>query len=311
MNLIDKLKNCPIGMELDCTMYDNVRFNGVTLLDQYPIEILIPGSVIDSTLKLTEEGKFNFHSNAKCVIFPKGKTSWEGFVPPCKFKDGDVIFTLIGCPKDDKIYPNILNWLSIFKEERNGGCATYVDYSEDGKYYNDRENKPLLCLNNNIIKQRLATEEEKERLFNAIKANGRRWNPYTKKFEILFKPIFKIGDVIQRKDGTYGRRVIDNVFDNHYTLKGYAPIFFDEQDEWELIPNKFDITKLIPFKTEVLVSDDCGRWVPAIFGYYDKNQSKPFMTVGGNSFNKCIPYKGNEHLRGTTNECDKYFNVWE
>ena len=33
---------------------------------------------------------------SKCVIFPKGKTTWEGFVPPCKFKDGDILTTNLG-----------------------------------------------------------------------------------------------------------------------------------------------------------------------------------------------------------------------
>ena len=286
MNLIDKLKNCPIGMELDCTMYDNVRFNGVTLPAQYPIEILIPGSVIDSTLKLTEEGKFNFHSNAKCVIFPKGKTSWDDFVPPFEVNEGDIIVSTLG-------------GIHIMENR----TTSYCFFSRHGSICTSKTTS--------VRAERFATKEEKEILFNELHTKGYQWNPETKTLEEYIAPIFKLGDKIQCKNDVNKIRIIDNVFHNGYTFKGYGFLSFKNQDEWELIPNKFDITKLIPFKTEVLVSDDSGRWVPAIFGYYDKNQSKPFMTVGGNSFNKCIPYKGNEHLRGTTNDCDKYFKVWE
>ena len=175
MNLIDKLKNCPIGMELDCTMYDNVRFNGVTLPAQYPIEILIPGSVIDSTLKLTEEGKFNFHSNAKCVIFPKGKTSWDDFHKP--FNDGDIL------ANDDTVFIyNGIEELSPFPS-----YYVYVIAEKNGHF----------AINTTTAKKygtRFATEEEKNILFEAIKNNGYKWHPDTKTLTKL--PMFKDGDVI-------------------------------------------------------------------------------------------------------------------
>ena len=36
-----------------------------------------------------------------------------------------------------------------------------------------------------------------------------------------------------------------------------------------------------------------------------------FYAVGGCVFEQCIPYEGNEHLRGTTNDCDDYYKTWE
>lgn len=294
-NIIDILKNCPQGMELDCTCADNVVFDKIIEYEQIKCVI----GECREPLILDKYGRLLHICCPKCVIFPKGKTTWEGFVPPCKFKDGDVIFTLIGCPKDDKIYPNILNWLSIFKEERNGGCATYVDYSEDGKYYNDRENKPLLCLNNNIIKQRLATEEEKERLFNVIKANGRRWNPCTKKMEKL--PRFKVGDRIQYNNEC-PIRIIKSLDYDRYKLDNGCYINFGDEDAYKLL--KFDITTLKPFD-KVLVRDfDNETWE---INFFSRLRDEKHFKCLDLSYVQCIPYEGNEHLLGTTNDCDEYY----
>ena len=37
----------------------------------------------------------------------------------------------------------------------------------------------------------------------------------------------------------------------------------------------------------------------------------PFGVTSGKYFQQCIPYEGNEHLRGTTNDCDEYFKNWK
>lgn len=53
--------------------------------------------------------------------------------------------------------------------------------------------------------------------------------------------------------------------------------------------------KLKPFD-KVLVW--CGKWIPDIFGY--RNNDGQFICIGGGGFKKVIPYEGNEHLLGTT-----------
>lgn len=78
----------------------------------------------------------------------------------------------------------------------------------------------------------------------------------------------------------------------------------------ELAPNKFDINTLIPFESRVLVRNG-GTWQPAFWGYYSKEYAHPYVVTGGNTFEQCIPYEHNEHLRGTTNECDEYFKIWK
>lgn len=182
INIAEILKDCPKGMELDCTMYYNCTFDGID--DVGYIEILV--KTPSGRIRLTKEGCFTHNDKyAKCVIFPKGKTTWEGFVPPCQFKDGDIIFTHADC---FKIGVPVHTWISIFEENRNGGVATYVDYcNEDKDFYTYLDDKGLLCMKEDIIQQRLATEEEKQKLFDAIKANGYKWNPETKTLEKVHK----------------------------------------------------------------------------------------------------------------------------
>ena len=172
INIAELLKDCPSGMELDCAICENVYFDKV---DSDLIKCFIKNDVYEK-IYFYRDGTHISAQNAKCVIFPKGKTTWEGFVPPCKFKDGDIIFTHADCTK--------ITWISIFEENRNGGVATYVDYCNEGKdFYTYLDDKGLLCMKEDIIRQRLATEEEKEKLFKAIKDNGFRWNAETKTLE--------------------------------------------------------------------------------------------------------------------------------
>lgn len=239
LNIAEILKDYPKGMELDCTMYDNVQLNAVMDRNIYPIKIQTP----DGIISLTKDGCYSLNTHSKCIIFPKGKTTWEGFQRP--FKDGDVVTTKnktqIFIFKEDIVYVG-----PFYK----GMCYFGVDL-EDGKMFK----KGFWNFT------RLATEEEKEKLFKAIKDNGYKWNAETTTLEKLKK-------------------------------------------------EKFDISTLKPFESRVLVRS-FGNWEPAIWGYYSKEYVHPFIVVGGNLYLQCIPYESNEHLLGTTNDCDDYYKTWE
>lgn len=168
INVAELLKDCPLGMELDCTMFDNVTLVRVDLSKgQFPIEIALSGL---RSKHLTKEGCFHdptLLSEAKCVIFPKGKKSWEGFQRP--FKDGDVVFY------DDTI--------AIFKEwEKAALFRTHVSIC----LYTELLDVNVPLFGKGIKKaMRYATEEEKQKLFDAIKLKGFRWNAETKILEEL------------------------------------------------------------------------------------------------------------------------------
>lgn len=306
INIAELLKDCPKGMELYSPIF------GKVYLDKIRPHL----AIVVTTDKYKEEFLYDgrYGMNGECMLFPsKGKTTWEGFQRP--FEDGDVIFTHANCLK-----VGLGNtWISIYKENRNGGVATYVDYAEDGSdYYSNIDgDKAFLCMEKDILRQRLATEEEKEKLFQAIKDNGYKWNEETKTLEKL--PKFKVGDEIVKRNSITNSWIVSSVSSEYYGLKlhegfeGVGVLPISEQDDYDLLLNtdKFYINTLIPFESRVLVRDNkLQKWSPAMWGYYDfDSQDYPYKLVGG-AARYCIPYEKNEYLLGTTNDCDNFFKTW-
>ena len=169
INLLELLKDCPSGMELDCTMFDNVKFDYVDTNHQYPIRITV-GEVRHESL--TEYGEWNYCDTAKCVIFPKGKTTWKGFHRP--FKDGDILVGKSGYPFIFKSFNNI------------DGCYSYCGIDSVKNFKLESHDWTF------ADSLRFATEEEKKILFQAIKDKGYEWNAETKTLVKLVEPKFDI-----------------------------------------------------------------------------------------------------------------------
>jgi hypothetical protein len=286
INVAELLKDCPKGMELDCTILNDVTLDSVDEKDIYPIIITTKSGLLTS---LTKYGQHIDIEDAKCIIFPKGKTTWEGFQRT--FKDGNVVVTT-------------LNNIAIIKEPIENGYSAHV-----------------VLLNNTLLHTaivkvcvaRLATEEEKQKLFDAIKDNGYKWNSETKTLDELVKPEFKVGDRVKRKDVNYTFIVtivdIDREYYGYVNKNGeYSNISIKSQDNWELVTDKFDITTLKPFD-KVLVRDcNKAKWNIDFFAYYRDSNDYQCMTF---TKNQCIPYEGNEHLLGKTRDCDNFYKTWE
>lgn len=298
INIAELLKDCPKGMELDCVLFNNpVRYDGLDNDDNYPITILTEN---DDYLYLTEEGYLYNMPNSKCVIFPKGKTTWEGFVPPCQFKDGDIITcTNSAC-----------SFVAIFKEMNTDTTfRRYVSLTlDDVKQFGAKESW------SDFRNPRLATEEEKQKLFQAIKDNGYKWNEETKTLEKLVEPKFKVGDRIRSIKCNLGN--IYNVIEVKESLyvvnknngNGNYHIDFEIQDDWELVPSKFDISTLRPFESRVLVRNDMSQlWIPAFWGC--KRDDGYTTTFGWSKY--CVPFAGNERLLRTSDDCDEFYKTWK
>lgn len=303
INVAQLLKDCPNGMELDCTMFENVTFEGIKQdeQDEYPIIVKIKEPSI--TLSLTKTGGWNLYNSAKCIIFPKGKTTWEGFIPHNKFNDGDVLY--VDCA-DKESDGDVYKYIFILKEiDSLDNYFSYCHLSIDGFFPSSQ------YLTDNRYTPRLATEEEKQKLFDAIKDNGYKWNQETKTLEKLIEPKFKVGDRIKYKVLKSNINTITKVCENHYELDNGFVLKLDCQDDYELVPNKFDITTLIPFESRVLIRDnESQKWYPAIWGVYDPETYFPYKLIGCIS-NCCIPYEGNEHLINTVNDCNEYYKTWK
>lgn len=171
INIAELLKDCPRGMELDCTTYSNVQFMEVDT-ESDTIILRVGNKFIRRLNKYGKDDNVDF---AKCVIFPKGKTTWEGFVPPRQFKDGDVIVDKYGA-------------VAIYKRIHSYYEEPYVDFhcgitSEYRSLFVKDSDSLQHC--GKIDSIRLATEEEKQELFDAIKEKGYKWNTETKTLDKL------------------------------------------------------------------------------------------------------------------------------
>jgi hypothetical protein len=171
INIAELLKECPAGMELDCTLFEGLEFDCIIDNEYLPIRCRIkhPNGGYN-VYNFTKYGCWIDATFAKCVIFPKGKTTWEGFEPHYEFKDGDIL-------TDDSC-------IFIFQKWDDNGTAarTYCALHNDG-YFEDGS-----ILYFDIDNTKLATEEEKEMFFKAINDNGYRWNPESKTLERVTYP---------------------------------------------------------------------------------------------------------------------------
>lgn len=315
INVAELLRYCPSGMELDCSMWDNLYFDRV---EDDLIHCYYKLDGYRNATMFLKDGCYTAHKVSKCVIFPKGKNSWEGFVPPCEFKDGDIIFTHTNASKG--FLEN--SWVSIFKEYRNNRCACYVCLClSDLELYHDKWEDELLCELCEIEDSRLATEEEKAKLFDVIMSNGYHWDGETKTLKKLVEPKFNIGDKVKHKcDKNNTIITITGSKNNYYYIQYYnnkkneyqnEKISFTDQDKYELIIDKFDINTLIPFESKVLVRENkTNVWQPALYGFFNQH-NKRFYTASSGTWLMCIPYnEDTKHLIGTTDDCIDFYKNW-
>mgnify|MGYP003397781010 CR=1 FL=1 len=94
-----------------------------------------------------------------------------------EFKDGDIVRTT--------------HFIAIYKEA-TGIKLDFFNYVElEDDFDNDNVNE--LHYNSSLMPKelRFATKEEKQKLFDALKSKGKKWNPGTKQIE----DILKVGDL--------------------------------------------------------------------------------------------------------------------
>ena len=332
INIAKLLKDCPKGMELDCLLFKDtpVYFKRITSSCHYPIEIKVeyPDGTFE-IFELSKEGCIYDRITAKCVIFPKGKTTWEGFQRP--FKDGDIVTyrlrgSLVAFIYKERINPTLVKSHFALYAQNMGFC----------------KNSCIAIKEDEIV---FATEEEKEKLFQSIKEHGFKWNPETKTLEIL-KSKFETGDVITYKQNNASFTAILNKFVNFVEIHYYCALCEDSKtlitnnyfvgaiedirhatekekrklfdvirengykwNAYKLVRDKFNISTLIPFESRVLVRNYGDNiWKPATFGCFSDNF---FYVLGGNAYKQCIPYEGNERLRGNKEDCAEYYKTWE
>lgn len=145
--------------------------------------------------------------------------------------------------------------------------------------------------------------------------NGYSCNTEINNLEKSAEPNFKVWYKVKNiKTGNIYEIV--KIIPNYYIAKYLGSdimISFNNQDEYELVSDKFDIGVLKPFESRVLVrNNDTEKWKSNFWGFYnsDNTMNHPYECCG-TSFAQCIPYEGNEHLLGKIDNCDEYFRAWK
>lgn len=99
-----------------------------------------------------------------CVVFEP---------QPVRFKDGDVLIDEV----ESSLFPHKI--IFVYKGKRTSGSyEAYVNRSLNGNLLFDKS-----CCGLDCCKIRLATEEEKQELFDLMKEKGFRWNAAEKRVE--------------------------------------------------------------------------------------------------------------------------------
>lgn len=268
INVAEILKDCPFGMELNCLMYDDVYFDYVDEFDM--IHCYIQWETCKTSLTFNQYGTPNSVIKSKCVIFPKGKTTWEGFQG--YFKDGDIVASTDG------------TWIGITTGgENHEFIPTYCVIKDDGEFEAYFDTKEEWCFG------RLATEEEKEKLFKVIKDNGYEWDTETKRLEKLVVPKFKVGDEIVQRNSISNSWIVSSVNSEYYGLRldngfdGIGVLPVSEQDDWELITNKLERSVEPKFKIGDRVKEK-KSYISGIITDIDDDSYKVEYKNGGMSF---------------------------
>lgn len=297
INLREILKDTPKGTLLYSPLTGEVEFDQINILDKLPIHVRDKKG---HKYNFTQQGTY-FPSMGECLLFPsKDQRDWSKYQRP--FKDGDILTTKLG-----SIF--IYHYSKLEEMSNKSICCAHIAINPTDKtILNNDEFSTYMSMCS------FATEEEKQKLFQAIKDNGYEWNAETKTLEKLITPKFKVGDIIQDKDSYKVKITNVDIEDRFYTYKsliakGIGTITFKDQDDWELVSNKFDISTLKPFDKVLVRDNQHDYWVATLFSHIGDSEHYPYVTTYINT-RYCIPYNiETEHLVGTTLEEPEFYKI--
>lgn len=347
INIADILKDCPKGTKLyspicgDCT-FEKIHLNTnivVCVQNNTTITFNVYGQY------------FRYFDNAECLLFPsKENRDWNKFQKPFKDGDiisNDVyiaIFHKLGkpifCEYNGVVYYHC--WCrqngKDFKFKNDFGIGRDTEY----RFATDEEKQKLFdIIKTNGYKWNAETKTlekliiPKFKVGDKIKEKNERF-PSTRTIDNYVEGIgyyttihdwvriedqdnwelvptykFKVGDIITNGKVTIKIGHIDGDYYYDITRNIASRLFIKFQDEWELAPNKFDISTLKAYDKVLVRDDNNSAWINTFFGFYDTVTTKKYPFIAGSvNWVQCIPYEGNERLLGKCDDCDEYYKNW-
>lgn len=322
INIVTILKNKPKGTKLYSTVHGKCTFEVIT-------DEIFKINFCTSKFGLTQSGectliKFgNMYDGGECIIFPsKEMRDWSKF----SWKKGDVLISNDGSIEVifDKWYDD--TYTSFY-------CKHYLNSEDKNKivYYEE-----FLCTtarysleDKNTVQTYIKTIEEKL---------GGKLNCETLEIEKA-QPKFKDGDIValvvrkythiaifqSRQEAYIGFHAVlcqndellleepfrEDVGDIELRLatdsekKQLFSAFEKKGKAWDAEKKAIVDLKLKwtpkPFDKVLVRDSKSSKWRANLFSY--KNVNEPYYCVYA-SWNYCIPYEGNEHLLGTTNNVE-------
>lgn len=247
--------------------------------------------------------------------------------PQSEFKDGDIVVA-----EEDNYYDRVI-FIAAIKDNIVSKALINVRYKDYEVHYNEYSfgcNRSL----------RLATDFEKQQLFDALAKEGKRWDSGKKQIVDL-KPAFEIGKLYvfneEDEDGELtiiGELIAKNesedtlTFGNQYEIENEKFVTdqtFDlrisvnkelreaTENEVELFNKHYDIWKngkeQPAFKTFDKVLVRLGKefkWLPAFFirdrgeSFTNRYNVLPLHTGKPADFFSCIPFEGHENIAFTS-----------
>lgn len=262
----------------------------------------------------------------KCFGGKLNRETLEIEKPQSEFKDGDIVVA-----EEDNYYDRVI-FIAAIKDNIVSKALIDVRYKDYEVHYNEYSfgcNRSL----------RLATDFEKQQLFDALAKEGKRWDSGKKQIVDL-KPAFEIGKLYvfneEDEDGeltiigeliaknesedtlTFGNQyeienekfVTDQAF--HLRISVNKELREATENEVELFNKHYDIWKngkeQPAFKTFDKVLVRCGKgfkWLPAFFvrdrgeDFASRYNVLPLHSGKAADFTQCIPYEGHENFAFT------------
>lgn len=324
LNIAEILKNKPRGTKLYSMIHGKCSFEAVT-------DEIFKINFCTSKFGLTQSGectliKFgNMYDGGECIIFPsKEMRDWEKF----SWKKGDVLISSDGSIEVifDKWYDD--TYTSFY-------CKHYLNSEDKNKivYYEE-----FLCT---TVRYSLEDKNAVQTYIKTIEERlGGKLNCETLEIEKA-QPKFKDGDILSCDEDSYTRHttlilhkdenitesivslvrhkklIRINVPIDNFLLSRLYPAREDEKKElfdalakegktWDAEKKQIvDIKKEHQFKPfeKVLVRDSYDdMWRASFFSHIKEDDGRYVTTCLTWRF--CVPYEGNEHLLGTTNNVE-------
>lgn len=314
INIADILKDKPVGLKFYSNTFGYISFNGVHKDKVYFF------SEDTNVHSVKPNGKM--YDGGECIIFPsKEMRDWDKF----SWKKCDVLVN-----KDGDVH-------IIFERFVDGTYCSFV-----GKYYLWKENNDTeqfyekeRLLTSDFNK---ANKEEAQTYINTIEEKlGSKLNRETLAIEKT-QPEFKDGDIVCISGMGYLTYGIVKSIDylskklEYYVLNDMSTLEFEDWlsfedkhiqpitetqqiilfDALEKEGKAWDAEKkqivdlkpkveLKPFDKVLIRDINVERWKASFFSYKEESH---YVSIEGRCWRQCIPYEGNEHLLGTTEDVE-------